>query len=130
MILEIRSFADAGNLEKERLVLRATADTDIGNYAIFRSKRASNGKPISGSKNAYWFPDIDVSEGDLVVLYTRAGTARRKTLTNGKTAHFYYWNQKTSFWGEDKNNIAVLIQTGDWVSRAPTSNQSPEAHED
>lgn len=120
MQLELKSFADAGVLDKERLVIRALADVNIGSYVVLRSKKNSSGNPISGTKDAYWFPDVDVSRGDLIVLYTKRGTSSKKALdTGGGTAHFYYWSQSTPFWGSDKSNTAVLIYADTWDSKSP-----------
>jgi hypothetical protein len=70
MNLDIRSFADAGNYPKERLVINVLRDTDIGEYAVLCSPVGSDGNPTPGGKIAYWFPDGDVKAGDIVVLYT------------------------------------------------------------
>lgn len=48
MKIEIKSFADVGDLTQERVVLRVLADEDIGSYALFRSKVAEDGGPLSG----------------------------------------------------------------------------------
>ena len=76
MQLELKSFADAGVLDKERLIIRVLADVNIGSYVVLRSKKNDNGMPISGTKDAYWFPDVKVSRGDLIVLYTKRKSAR------------------------------------------------------
>ena len=121
MKLEIRSFADAGELSRERLVLRALDDLDIGSYVVMRSKKADDGSPTSGSKDAYWFPDIEVKSGDLVVLYTRKGKAAKKSMSNGRTAHFYYWRKTQTFWEAEKKNTAVLLNVRNWTNQAPDS---------
>ena len=38
MQLELKSFADAGVLDKERLIIRVLADVNIGCYVVLRSK--------------------------------------------------------------------------------------------
>lgn len=119
MKLTIESFSDAGDLKKERVILRAASDVDIGGYLVLRSKNSVGGGPVSGSKNAYWFPDTKVGAGDLVVLYTRSGIPGRKSLGNGRTAHFYYWHKKVPFWSKEKDNVAVLVETKDWGWNVP-----------
>lgn len=115
MTLEISSFAEAGNLQKERLVIKIRDDVDIGEYAVFHSRISSNAIPTSGSKKAYWFPDRAVKAGDLVVLYTKAGTTGKKDLGEGRTAHFFYWGQETALWGP--NTGAVVLEISDWIYR-------------
>lgn len=119
MQLEIKSFADAGDLARERIVLRALTDIDIGNYVILRSKTDSSGNPLSGLKTAYWLPDIQISKGDLVVLYTKTGKASKKTLESGRTAHFYYWHQTHALWDADKKNTAVVMLCESWAAKSP-----------
>jgi hypothetical protein len=121
MKLEIRSFADAGVLEKERVVLRAIDDVDIGDYVLLRSRVGAEGGPTSGRKDAYWLPDIVISKGDLVVIYSRGGKSAKKALSSGKTAHFYYWYQKKTFWGPNDGNTLTLIEASEWESRTPDS---------
>lgn len=118
MRLEIRSFADAGNLEKERLILRVSSDTDIGEYAVLRSGTGSSGSPTSGRKMAYWFPDVNVNAGDIVVLYSKKGTRSEKPLTEGRTAHFFYWGSSTPLWVPGR--CAVVLLVSDWEYKLPT----------
>lgn len=120
MQLEIKNFADAGVLEKERLIIRVLSDVNIGSYMVLRSKKNDKGMPISGTKDAYWFPDVIVSRGDLIVLYTKRGTSSKKALKGGdSTAHFYYWSKGVPFWGAEKSNTAVLVYADAWASKSP-----------
>lgn len=112
MSLEIRSFANPGDLDKERIVLKALSDTDVGDYAVLRSGLAKDGGPTSGRKRAYWFPDSNVKAGDLVVLYTKKGTQRQKPIEAGGTAHFFYWGSDAPLW--DKSHCAVLVLVSEW----------------
>lgn len=119
MKLEIGSFIESGNLEKERVVLVAKEDVDIGKFVVLRSKRGSSGMPMSGSKTAYWLPDITLKAGDIVALYSKSGSPRKKTLDTGKTVHFYYWKLKNPIWGKSSNNTAVLLDVGEWTHKSP-----------
>lgn len=118
---EISSFADTGDLNRERVVLKATEDIDIGRFILIRSKADAEGDPISGSKDAYWFPDKTVNRGDFVVVYTKSGTSSTKLMSSGSTAHFYYWHKKTPFWGPDEKNVAVLLEAPVWSSKKPSA---------
>lgn len=119
MNLKHSSFADAGTFEKERLVLKAHAEVEIGNYAVFCSG-VSDGKATAGHKTAYWFPDEKVKAGDLVVLYTKTGTDSKKKLESGVTAHFFYWGLKNAIWG-NSNNTAVLLRVAEWSHRVASN---------
>ncbi|MEW5697684.1 hypothetical protein [Pseudomonas synxantha] len=119
MKLEILSFAEAGNYQKERLVLKATDDIDIGKYVVMRSKRGKSGGPVSGSKSAYWLPDLIVKSGDLVVIYSKKGKASKKTLESGQVVHFYYWHLSSAIWGSNTENTAVLLNVREWMHKNP-----------
>jgi hypothetical protein len=117
MKLQIRSFADVGIQDKERLIVGVLSDLDIGGFAVFCSHLSSTGSPTSGRKSAYWFPDRGVKQGDLVVLYTKKGKTSTKELESGHTAHFFYWGLGESIWTEQ--NSAVLLEIKDWIHKAP-----------
>lgn len=122
MNLEIRSFADAGELSKERIVLRATTDVDVGDYAVFRSGVSSDGNPTSGRKSAYWFPNGAVKAGDSIVLYSKKGQKSTKRLEDGRTAHFFYWGKQEALWGSPEF-CAVVLEVLDWEYKVPVEAQ-------
>ena len=120
MNLEIRSFADAGDASKERIILKALTDIDVGEYAILRSAVSSSGRePTSGRKIAYWFPDEKVKASDLVVLYTKKGSRRAKPMGGGRTVYFFYWGRDEVLW-HDNQFGAVLLEVGDWQFEVPS----------
>jgi len=112
MNLELRGVENVGDLERERVVLRATSDNaDIGKFAIFKCRPTSDGGVASGHiVSAFWFPDRKIKKGDFVVLYTKEGTSSEKSGTNS-TSYFYYWGWKEPQW---KNYIAALVGTSNW----------------
>jgi hypothetical protein len=119
MKLEISSFANPGDLSRERIVLRVSGDIDVGDYAVFSSGVTRAGEPTSGRKAAYWFPDGEVKAGDLVVLYTKKGTSSAKSLDKGqRTAHFFYWGKETALWGNSEH-CAVVLLIDEWESAVP-----------
>jgi hypothetical protein len=114
MMLEISSFADPGTHEKERVILKALADLDIGNYAVLCSTISDRKSPTAGPKIAYWFPDGDVKSGDLIVLYTKSGQNSKKDIAGDHTAHFYYWSREDTLWGTGKRT-AVILRVAEWI---------------
>ena len=112
MKLRISSIADRGNHDKERLVVKVLNDAELGFFAIFRS-RTANGQLTTGVSDVYWFGEADVKSGDLVVVYTRAGTDNNRIQKSGSTVHFFYWHQREAFWG-DEEFVPVLVLTSDW----------------
>jgi hypothetical protein len=107
--LRFSSFANAGDLNKERAVLRAESDVNIGQFAVFRSLASSTGSgATAGKKIAYWFPDTQLKKGDLVVIYTKRGKSSEKKLDGGRTAHFFYWDSDETYWAEERYGLVVL----------------------
>ena len=114
MNLVIKSFTDAGDTRKERLILKAKANLDIGAYAVLYSGAANDGNPTSGGKLAYWFPDAEIKAGDLVVLYTKSGERSTKPFKVGSgMVHFFYWGQDKAMWG-DNGVGAVVLSVEEW----------------
>jgi hypothetical protein len=108
MSFDITSIADAGDIDRERVVIKATTDGDIGRFAIFCAKRSSTGVALSGNvPKTFWFTDQKVKAGDFIVLYTKAGTRSSKTSDSGSTSYFFYWGWKTAIW--DEKSKAALI---------------------
>ena len=123
MKVQIQSFADAGIAEKERVVISATGDHDIGKYLLFFSKKGAESNATSGRKTMYWFPDKPIKAGDLVVLYSKKGRRSEKKLDNGSTVHFFYWGLEAPIWGDD-SKVAVLMQSMEWNTATPKQNGS------
>ena len=111
MNLELRGVENVGDINRERVILRATKDADIGRFAIFKCRTTTDDAVASGYiPAAYWFPDKKIKAGDLVVLYTKEGTRSEKTGEAGNT-YFYYWGRTEPQW---KGHIAALVSTSTW----------------
>ena len=118
MTLELRRIADRGDPQRERVVLRATADVQIGNYATFRCRVGVEGDPLSGPVlDAYWFESRRVKLGDFVILYSKAGVKSQKKGERGSTSYFYYWNAKAPLW--TVGTVPVLVDTPTWEVGEP-----------
>jgi hypothetical protein len=116
MIFDITDIADEGFLDKERVVLKAKADGDLGDFAIFRanSPPAESEKVFSGDiPDVFWFPSLKVKNKDLVVLYTKAGKRSQKSLSNGAITYFFYWGKKSPLWN-DGEHLAAIVNTEEW----------------
>lgn len=119
MKLAIKSFADPGSIDQERIAISVLGDVDVGSFAIFRAKRNSTGDVSAGYKVAYWFPDKQVKAGDLVILYTKKGKSREKQLDGDRTAHFFYWGLSDPAWAPNSGNAAVLLSVAEWKTKDP-----------
>ncbi|NOG72668.1 hypothetical protein [Roseicella sp. DB1501] len=116
MTLKIVGVEAAGDLESERVVLRAVADVAIGKYILLCTRRSPDGKVYSGPVNhAYWFETIPVKAGDYVVLYSKDGQRSEKRSENTGSSYFFYWRQKSSIWSSDFKPTLMLASTWEWT---------------
>ena len=117
MKIEFQSIVDKGVHQKERLVLKVMADTDIGDYLIIQTG-FNNGEVTIRTYHCYWFPYKSVSAGDIVVLYTKLGKTNERDLGNGRKVHFFYWDIESAIWNvEDRS--PVVLHAPEWVSKSP-----------
>jgi hypothetical protein len=113
MNLVVKRFSDAGNFEKERLILNVNAEVDIGKFVVFRSRYLGNGEVSNKVREAFWLPDLAAAAGDLVVIYTRSGSNKSRTNDDGSKTHFLYWGKANPVWvGE--TDCVVLMAIDDW----------------
>ena len=113
MKLQITEIVDRGDAERERLVMKAKDDVDIGDFAIFMARSSKEGKARSGNvPHCYWFEDKEIKTGATVVLYTKAGKRSEKENPSGNTSYFFYWGLEAPAWTESTR--PVLVYAPDW----------------
>ncbi len=113
MRLKIMGIEDIGNIQKERVVLRVLEDTDVGQYAIFKSNKSSETSVSSRVSETFWFQDQEVKKDDLVVIYTKAGSYK-VSKNQSNNSHFFYWDKSSSIWGEPDDAL-VLLNINEWT---------------
>jgi len=117
MKLKITAIRERGDLNKERLVMKAEAGTDIGQYVLLRVDTAQ-GKPTTAVRNAYWFPDKAINPGDFIVVYSKEGKSSEKAFRD-VVSHFFYWGSKTPLW-QEADVGATVLHAPDWESFVPS----------
>lgn len=116
MTIEIKYVRDAGNLAKERLILKATSDDEIGNYILFDTTYLENDKVSNEIRHSLWFPDGEVKENDLIVVYTKSGKDSKMENENETTSHFFYMGLGKTIWNEN-GDCAVLMKISSWQNK-------------
>lgn len=115
MLIRVKYIRDAGNIDKERLVLQTIFDCEIGNYLTSVTTAMNNGASVLSSiKNTYWFPDGIIPSGALIVLYTKQGTNSVKENNDGSKSFFYYRNKVAPVFSEP-NSCAVIFEINKWI---------------
>jgi hypothetical protein len=115
--MNIQRIRDSGDPAKERIVLKVNSETNVGDFAIFRAK-SRGGKVFADITDAFWFPDFQAKEGDLVIVYTKAGKTGKKDNKDGSTSHFVYWGKRTPLWNDD-SFAPVLVEIATWEAFYP-----------
>ncbi|MFA6524422.1 MAG: hypothetical protein WC264_01920 [Candidatus Paceibacterota bacterium] len=113
MKLKITRIIDVGNKEKERIVLKALDDVNVGSYVIFKSKKIGETMVSNIIPYTFWFKDQQVKKNDLVVVYTKTGIPKSILNATGNTSHFFYWNQNNFILNND-NDAIVLLNVNEW----------------
>ena len=112
MSAQVISIKDAGDLSNERVVIKIRASLDIGVYLLLCTK-FEDGSVTNEVVNTYWFPDEEIHEGDVVVLYTKGGRDKARQNKSGNKTYFFYWGEKSPLW-ERSDRAAVLIRSRSW----------------
>lgn len=76
------------------------------------------GQVTTEVRNTFWFPDMLVSAGDIVVVYSKLGSPNYKGLSEDRRAYFFYWGQSSALW-DDEDVAPVLLYAPEWMSKAP-----------
>ena len=109
--IEVIGIKDAGNLTDERLLLKCKQTTSIGNILILAGKIAGDTRVTPSRDNVYWLPDGDVTEGEYIRIYSKAGTNQKTTGKYGDDPavfHNFYWGKASAVW---VLNDAIIIMT-------------------
>jgi hypothetical protein len=113
MDLKVLYVKDAGNKNKERIVIKAKDNCNIGIYILFDT--TYDGNYISDKvRHSFWLPDKKVKSGDKIIIYTKQGEEKYKENNNGNNSYFFYWGLDTTVWNK-KEDCAVLIKIDDYL---------------
>jgi len=114
MKVRIKYIRDKGVLKNERVVLIAMDDCDIGEYLIMDT--TFSGDKISNKlRHTFWFPDKQINNGDLIVLYSKDGVDSEKENESGNKSHFFYWGLGETVWNKDEEDCAILFKVEDYM---------------
>jgi len=114
MTLVLRNISDRGDAAKERVVIKAAADVDIGKYVLAQTMKVGD-QVLSTILRSFWLPDQMIKKGDWVVVYSKRGEQKEKVGDSGGTTYFFYWNAPQSIWAGD-DTAAVLMHIDNWQS--------------
>ncbi|CAM4345803.1 hypothetical protein CR156_14955 [Stenotrophomonas lactitubi] len=113
MKVKIVSIHGHGDESKEYVLLRVLDDCDIGKYQLSDTTYIKDNTVSNKLRHVYWFPDKEVSKGDLVSLWTGIGKQATVKNANGETVHRFFWGLKSAIWN-DTGDAAVLQHVDQW----------------
>lgn len=118
MSLRIINVLGRDSLTTERVVLRADADCDTGEYVLIDNTYAADGDLSNKERHPYVFPPRRVREGEIVRVYTRrrresdADTTPEVTNADGTTKtplnHNFFWGLRQKVWNHDQDSALLL----------------------
>lgn len=115
---------DRGDHENEKVVIEALDDCNLGRYLLFDKTFDENGIESNKSRHLYLFHDIQLRNGDYVVLYTRGiQNNEKQSFRNkrGTTTYNLYWNLENNVWNNDGDR-AYLVCYDAWESKEVKQN--------
>lgn len=119
------SIKDPGVLDKERVIFKVIESVNIGHYIAAESVSITNETFSSKIQNIFWFPDQEMKEGDLVVLYSKKGTKADTINADSSTTYFYYWGLTRPHTDVEKA-IIVLLETSWKIYEVPNVKDEKE----
>jgi hypothetical protein len=132
MNISIDKFKEAGNYDKERVLLKVDEDTALGNFMVARTKRAgsSDASEIDANvvQDVYWFPEQDVKSGDFIVVYTCQGVDRSFANRTGTNTHIFHLGKDSPIWNENADSV-LLLEVNEWRFLSLLQDDSAEEEE-
>lgn len=123
MNIAIDYIKDSGNLDKERIVFAVKNDEQLGKYLIAESFLLEDSRFSAKIKNIYWFPDQELKQGDVIVLYTKQGNSNSTKNEDGSTTYFYYWGLLEPHLKENKPCVVLFEASWDVCAIQKNENQ-------
>lgn len=112
MEITITSIGDKGNLESERIGLKALKECELKFYQLFKTKFGDDG--FTNRSNAvYWFAPLKVKAGDIIVVYTKKGNTNKEIKADGTTIYWLYWGLDEPIFKDTKEGV-VLVEIVNW----------------
>lgn len=119
--LQIIGVRNAGNLIKERLLLKATEPIRPEHYIVVNVKQNTASSISILNDKVYWFSsDILVNTGEYIRLYTKSGVYKRVETTYGESPavfHNFYWGLDSPVWSAEKTDAVTVLKVNSWDTK-------------
>lgn len=124
MSLKINSLKKDGNALKEYLLLEATENINLSDYAIVDRTFDADGNVSNLFKHFFRFPPIMLNKGEQVLLFTGKGiNGKGLRRGSGILVHSIYWGSDAPVWN-DANTESVEVLKVATVTKQLTGNSA------
>jgi len=118
--LEIIGIRDAGNIEKERLLLRAIYPVGPEYYIVVNVKQGTSDKLTILNDKVFWFPSgYQINAGEFIRLYTKKGKYSKEESKFGDQPavyHNFYWDLENAVWDGQNSDAVTILKVEGWNS--------------
>ncbi|KDF41766.1 hypothetical protein [Enterobacter kobei] len=110
MSLKIRGVQNAGEVGKEKLIIKVTADCNLIDFMVMDCTYDDDGQSSNKHRHVYMFPEKEVHVGEYIILYTGSGTNKIGVLNreDATVTHRFYWGLDTTVWNGDGDEALIL----------------------
>lgn len=108
--LSLLGAFERGVPNKERVVLKAEAQVDLGHFAVVLGLRTPGTEPLTTPlvDSTYWLGSAVIPKGDWVFIFTGPGTpSKSRSTDNTCDLHIIFWNRKQTIF-HDARVIPLL----------------------
>lgn len=114
MRVNILHVKNGGDINKERIVLKALTRVDIGSFVLADTTYNKDETVSNKLRHTFWFPDKIIEKDDFIVLYTTSGLDRQHNNKVNTTTHCFFWGLDQTIWNKSGDG-AVLFELRGWT---------------
>ena len=95
--------------EKERIVFRVLEDCNLSRFILMDNSYDEDGNVSNVHRHSFVLPNMNVSKGDFLRVYTHKGEAKSFTNKSQTITHEIYWGFKSevSIWNKDVDKAYI-----------------------
>lgn len=127
MSLQISRLAKDGDASQEYLLLQATADINLNDYAVVDKTFDEEGKPSNVMRHFFRFPKKEIKKGEYVSLRTGKGNSELGKTKQGEIVHRIYWGSDAPIWNDANRECAEVLKV-ETLAKTATGNEPPAKH--
>lgn len=113
MKLKIRTIHGHGKANEEYVIIDVADDCNAQYYMLADTTYTNDNKISNKVRHTHWFSKAELKKGDVIILYTGAGTNGSKRNSNGSITYHRYWGLRTAVWNDDGDG-AILFEINAW----------------